>query len=57
MPFDNVKTRIQSGSRAYSGMMDCASKTLREEGALAFWRGTSPRLVRLTVKFSYSREF
>jgi len=50
MPFDNVKTRVQSGTRIYASMMDCVRKTLHEEGVLAFWRGTTPRLVRLTVR-------
>ncbi|KXH62687.1 mitochondrial carrier protein [Colletotrichum salicis] len=52
MPFDNIKTRMQSvqsiGAR-YSGMMDCAARILRSDGVTAFWRGTSPRLVRLTL--------
>jgi solute carrier family 25 citrate transporter 1 len=50
MPFDNVKTRIQSIGGDYKGMIDCAVKTLRSEGVGAFWRGTTPRLVRLTVR-------
>ncbi|OLN87657.1 putative mitochondrial carrier C19G12.05-like protein 1 [Colletotrichum chlorophyti] len=34
---------------SYKGMLDCAAQTLRGDGVLAFWRGTSPRLVRLTL--------
>lgn len=49
MPFDNIKTRMQSTHSQYKGMVDCARKTLRRDGVTAFWRGTSPRLVRLTV--------
>ncbi|KAK6213169.1 mitochondrial tricarboxylate transporter [Colletotrichum tabaci] len=49
MPFDNIKTRMQSVNARYKGMLDCAALTLREDGVLAFWRGTSPRLVRLTL--------
>ncbi|OBR05344.1 Mitochondrial carrier protein [Colletotrichum higginsianum IMI 349063] len=49
MPFDNIKTRMQSVNARYKGMLDCAAQTLREDGVLAFWRGTSPRLVRLTL--------
>lgn len=50
MPFDNLKTRLQGGNAGhYNGMIDCAVQTMREEGVRAFWRGTSPRLVRLTV--------
>ncbi|WYZ43143.1 hypothetical protein EsH8_VI_000842 [Colletotrichum jinshuiense] len=49
MPFDNIKTRMQSVDARYKGMLDCAAQTLRSDGILAFWRGTSPRLVRLTL--------
>ncbi|GJC87481.1 tricarboxylate transport protein [Colletotrichum liriopes] len=49
MPFDNIKTRMQSVDARYKGMLDCAAQTFREDGVLAFWRGTSPRLVRLTL--------
>ncbi|KAH7350562.1 tricarboxylate transport protein [Rhexocercosporidium sp. MPI-PUGE-AT-0058] len=49
MPFDNVKTRMQSTGGEYTGMLDCAAKTLKRDGIWAFWRGTSPRLVRLTL--------
>ncbi|KAL5322140.1 hypothetical protein ACEPPN_010110 [Leptodophora sp. 'Broadleaf-Isolate-01'] len=49
MPFDNVKTRMQSVGGGYTGMLDCAAKTLKRDGIGAFWRGTSPRLVRMTL--------
>ncbi|KAH7374561.1 mitochondrial tricarboxylate transporter [Plectosphaerella cucumerina] len=49
MPFDNIKTRMQRVDSRYSGMLDCARQTLRADGLGAFWRGTSPRLVRLTL--------
>ncbi|KAK1522918.1 mitochondrial carrier protein [Colletotrichum paranaense] len=52
MPFDNIKTRMQSVQSAdvrYAGMVDCAARILRSDGVFAFWRGTSPRLVRLTL--------
>lgn len=49
MPFDNIKTRIQGASGGYTGVLDCAVKIFREEGVWAFWRGSSPRLARLTV--------
>ena len=51
MPFDNIKTRMQSAGHDYKGMLDCAVRILREDGVAAFWRGTSPRLVRLTVSY------
>jgi len=50
MPFDNMKTRMQSVGGGYRGMLDCATKTLKRDGIWAFWRGTGPRLVRLTVR-------
>lgn len=51
MPMDNIKTRLQAigGSERYRGSWDCVRATVREEGVLALWKGTSPRLVRLTV--------
>ncbi|KAH7420226.1 putative Tricarboxylate transport protein [Cadophora sp. MPI-SDFR-AT-0126] len=49
MPFDNMKTRMQSIGGQYTGMLDCATKTLQRDGIWAFWRGTGPRLVRLTL--------
>ncbi|KUL89747.1 hypothetical protein ZTR_00541 [Talaromyces verruculosus] len=52
MPFDNIKTRIQSAKSQYKGMLHCAVLTLRDEGIGAFWRGTTPRLVRLTLSSS-----
>jgi solute carrier family 25 (mitochondrial carnitine/acylcarnitine transporter), member 20/29 len=38
-PFDTVKVRLQT-SAAYSGVLDCASKTLRNEGLNGFYKGT-----------------
>ncbi|KUJ11034.1 mitochondrial tricarboxylate transporter [Mollisia scopiformis] len=49
MPFDNMKTRMQGSCNEYSGMVDCARKSLMMEGVGVFWRGTTPRLVRLTL--------
>jgi solute carrier family 25 (mitochondrial citrate transporter), member 1 len=49
MPFDNIKTWMQSTIESYDGMLDCARKTLRKNGITAFWKGTTPRLVRLIV--------
>ncbi|KAG7046637.1 mitochondrial tricarboxylate transporter [Colletotrichum scovillei] len=52
MPIDNIKTRMQSVQSAearYTGMVDCAARILKSDGGFAFWRGTSPRLVRLTL--------
>lgn len=56
MPFDNLKTRMQASSGQYRGITDCAMQTLKSEGALSFWKGTSPRLVRLIVRHISSRK-
>ncbi|GAA97342.1 uncharacterized protein L969DRAFT_94400 [Mixia osmundae IAM 14324] len=45
MPFDNVKSKLQSGAREYAGALDCARKTAAEEGMLAFYKGTTMPLV------------
>lgn len=51
MPFDNIKTRMQSiGSER--GMVKTVRKMLREEGVGVFWKATTPRLVRLTLSSS-----
>jgi solute carrier family 25 citrate transporter 1 len=51
MPVDNVKTRMQSleGKQLYTGSWDCARKIVRDGGVKLLWKGTSPRLVRLSV--------
>lgn len=51
MPFHNIKTRMQSTGGGYTGVFDYPAKTLKNDGIGAFWRGTSPRLVRLTVRY------
>ncbi|KAG0264110.1 hypothetical protein DFQ27_001404 [Actinomortierella ambigua] len=51
MPLDVIKTKMQ-GLRAkelYSGVFDCTWKVLKKEGVLAFWKGATPRLARLTM--------
>ena len=42
-PADVIKTRLQvvarAGQTTYSGVIDCAKKIYKEEGAVAFWKG------------------
>ncbi|XP_022213421.2 putative tricarboxylate transport protein, mitochondrial [Drosophila obscura] len=47
-PIDVVKTRMQSlDSAKYKNSLDCAVKILRQEGPMAFYKGTVPRLGRV----------
>ncbi|KAF2834062.1 mitochondrial carrier protein [Patellaria atrata CBS 101060] len=49
-PFDVIKSRMQTdgfGDKArYRGFLDCVRHTYRGEGAMGFWRGIGPTLVR-----------
>ena len=48
MPFDVVKTQMQGlDSGRYSSSVDCVRRVWSEDGLLAFWRGTTPRLGRV----------
>ena len=47
LPFDFLKTRLQRGGSAYSGVLDCAVKVLREEGPLRFYRGFGTYFLRM----------
>ncbi|ETW04439.1 hypothetical protein H310_04713 [Aphanomyces invadans] len=47
-PFDSVKKRLQADTaKRYTGMLDCLDKVVREEGAVALYRGTLPNMVRV----------
>uniref|UniRef100_A0A7S0JLE6 Mitochondrial 2-oxoglutarate/malate carrier protein n=1 Tax=Calcidiscus leptoporus TaxID=127549 RepID=A0A7S0JLE6_9EUKA len=48
-PFDVVKSRIQQASDPllYTSMMDCARKSIAEEGFAVLWRGFTPAFVKL----------
>lgn len=48
LPFDFMKTRLQRGGSAYSGVLDCAIKVLKEEGPLRFYRGFGTYWLRMT---------
>ena len=49
-PFDVVKSKMQSdgfgAAQKYKSMRDCFAQTWRAEGALGFWRGLAPTLLR-----------
>lgn len=48
MPFDVVKTRMQGLDAAqYKNSFQCGYVVARDEGILALWRGTVPRLSRV----------
>jgi solute carrier family 25 citrate transporter 1 len=51
MPFDSVKTQLQSveGKQMYKGTWDCVRKLVASGGVRSLWKGTTPRLVRLSV--------
>lgn len=55
MPLDVVKTKMQGlqAKELYSGVFDCAWKVFRHEGVFSFWKGATPRLARLTVRFIF----
>jgi len=49
MPVDVVKTRMQGlRSSQYTGVVNCFSTIVQKEGVLALWKGTVPRLSRLS---------
>jgi solute carrier family 25 citrate transporter 1 len=52
MPFDNIKTRMQSIGNQYTRMTSCAVHMAKTEGIKVFWKATTPRLVRLTLSSS-----
>ncbi|KAK1147520.1 hypothetical protein N8T08_000861 [Aspergillus melleus] len=56
MPFDTIKTRLQAGDarQRYTGSVDCLRSVVVKEGFSALWRGTTPRLVRLSVSGALS---
>jgi len=57
LPFDFVKTRIQKmepnpdGTMPYKGPVDCALKTLREEGLLKFYTGFPTYCIRYCAPY------
>lgn len=51
IPMDTIKTRLvtqtsaMAADRVYKGIIDCAVRTVREEGVKALYRGLTPRLI------------
>ncbi|KAJ1964773.1 mitochondrial aspartate-glutamate transporter agc1 [Dipsacomyces acuminosporus] len=53
-PADVVKTRLQSSSQPsppYRGLIDCASRVMKNEGPRAFFKGTVPRCLTMAPLF------
>ena len=50
-PVDTVKQRLQLRESPYKGVMDCISKTLRNEGVRAFYR-SYPTTLAMNVPFT-----
>lgn len=54
-PADVIKTRLQvearKGQATYKGITDCFSKTLKEEGPKAFFKGSLARVLRSSPQF------
>ncbi|XP_069683587.1 putative tricarboxylate transport protein, mitochondrial [Periplaneta americana] len=49
-PIDVVKTRMQGlEAKKYKNTLDCAVKVFKNEGVLAFYKGTVPRLSRVCL--------
>ena len=50
-PLDTIKVRLQT-SNEYSGMMDCARKTVAKDGVKGLYRGMAAPLVGITPIFA-----
>lgn len=47
IPPDVLKSRLQSASTGtYSGLLDCARKTIAQDGVRALWKGFGPAMAR-----------
>jgi hypothetical protein len=51
MPFDVIKTRMQSltAKQEYKNLFHCGWRIVKEEGIPTLWKGSVPRLARLSV--------
>jgi len=52
MPFDSIKTRLQAASKGgvKQTTFSCCKQMIQTEGVKSLWKGTTPRLARLTVR-------
>lgn len=46
-PADVIKTRLMSSPDSYSGVINAFSRTFKEEGPMAFYKGFVPNFTRL----------
>lgn len=52
-PIDVIKTRLQLDKKGrYSGIYNCGSTIAREEGVRALWKGLTPFIGQLTLKYA-----
>lgn len=52
-PLDVTKTRLQlDAAGRYKGMMDCSKTIYREEGSAALYKGLSPFLINMVLKYA-----
>ncbi|XP_051156724.1 mitochondrial glutamate carrier 1-like isoform X1 [Leptopilina boulardi] len=59
-PFDVIKTRLQAinkapGEPTYNGVLDCISKTLKNEGPTAFFKGGACRMIVIAPLFGIAQ--
>ncbi|KAF0323751.1 hypothetical protein GQ607_008960 [Colletotrichum asianum] len=56
MPFDVVKTKMQAlgGANVHRGTWQCASAIVQDSGVSGLWKGTTPRLARLSISGALS---
>ena len=52
-PIDVIKTRLQlDRAGRYAGMVNCSKVIAAEEGTLALWKGLTPFIGQLTIKYA-----
>lgn len=48
-PADVIKTRLMSNPDSYSGVINCFTRMIREEGMASFYKGFVPNFFRLSI--------